>query len=64
MDSWPYRPSKLTLEEQVFNSLVLVTENTLFTSMPVAFGKIIFSEDEEDTMQTLLFLAVSSSSKF
>jgi hypothetical protein len=41
----PYRSSKPTLEEQVFNSLILMTEYTPSTSMPVPLNKIIFGEN-------------------
>jgi hypothetical protein len=45
LDDWPYKTCKTALEKEVFNSLILVTENTTFIPMPIPLSKIIFGEN-------------------
>jgi hypothetical protein len=40
-----YRSSKFTLKEEVFDSIVMATEDTLCTSMSIVFRKVVFIED-------------------
>jgi hypothetical protein len=52
LDDWPYRPCESTLEKKMFNSLIMVTENTTFVPMPILFGKIIFGENNSTKIPT------------
>ena len=49
LDDGPYRTSKLALEEQVLDCLVIMTEDTLFTFMPIAFCNVVFSKNNPPT---------------
>jgi hypothetical protein len=42
LDDRPYRPREPTLEEEVFNCLIMMIVNTTLIPMPVPFCKIVF----------------------
>jgi hypothetical protein len=49
LDDRPNRSRKLALEEEVFNSFIMMTKNTSLTSLPIPLNKIVFGEDDTST---------------